>query len=277
MSALELPPQEDSEATSRNIRLLAVPQPKTDGQLHLSGVQGEIDIIRNLASSSPFVGFQEADGTVEDVLSKMTQTDWIHFVCHGTQDRTNPFDSGFLLAHGRRLKLPDIARVSRPRGGLAFLSPHATLQRETSNFPKKLSILRRECFLLGTEAPSQRCGRSWTTMRRGSRRTFIKASWAMTRFQIVGRLQKPCTTRSSGFVTLGHRSYLGFLLFTLVYEASYWIARNCRLFRDKSFFFSLTFLTQLYQRACVSVVKWRSWRSWRTKACRVTGSARTRK
>ena len=122
MSALELPPHENSEATPRNIRLLAVPQPSTDGQVYLAGVPGEIDIVRNMASSSPFVGFQEADGTVEDVLSKMTQTDWIHFACHGTQDRTNPFDSGFLLAHGKRLKLPDIARVSRPRGGLAFLS-----------------------------------------------------------------------------------------------------------------------------------------------------------
>ena len=122
MSALELPPQEDSEATSRNIRLLAVPQPSTDGAVHLTSVRGEIDIVRNLASSSPFVGFQEADGTVEDVLSKMTETDWVHFACHGTQDRTNPFDSGFLLAHGRRLKLTDIARVSRPHGGLAFLS-----------------------------------------------------------------------------------------------------------------------------------------------------------
>ena len=122
MSALELPPQEDSGATSRNIRLLAVPQPSTDGQVHLTGVRGEIDIIRKLASSSPFVGFHEADGTVEDVLSKMTETDWVHFACHGTQDRTKPFDSGFLLAHGRRLKLSDIARVSRPHGGLAFLS-----------------------------------------------------------------------------------------------------------------------------------------------------------
>ena len=122
MSALELPPQEDSEATSRKIRLLAVPQPSTDGAVHLAGVRGEIENIRNLASSSPFVSFQEADGTVEDVLSKMTETDWVHFACHGTQDRTNPFDSGFLLAHGRRLKLPDIARVSRPHGGLAFLS-----------------------------------------------------------------------------------------------------------------------------------------------------------
>ena len=122
MSALELPTQEDSEATSRNVRLLAVPQPSTDGQGHLAGVRGEIEIIRNMTSSSPFVGFQEADGTVEDVLSKMAETDWVHFACHGTQDRTNPLDSGFLLAHGKRLKLPDIARLARPRGGLAFLS-----------------------------------------------------------------------------------------------------------------------------------------------------------
>lgn len=122
MSALELPPNEDSDVTSRNICLLAVPQPSTDGQAHLSGVRGEIEIIRKLASSSPFIPFQDADGTVEDVLSKMTQTEWVHFACHGTQDRQNPYDSGFLLAHGKRLKLPDIARLSRPHGGLAFLS-----------------------------------------------------------------------------------------------------------------------------------------------------------
>ncbi|KAF8545977.1 hypothetical protein OG21DRAFT_1368101, partial [Imleria badia] len=122
MSALELPPQEHSEVTSRNIRLLVVPQPSTDGQSHLSGVRGEIESIRKSASSSPFVSFQEADGTVEDVSSKMMETDWVHFACHGTQDRTNPYDSGFLLAHGKRLKLPDIARLSRPHGGLAFLS-----------------------------------------------------------------------------------------------------------------------------------------------------------
>ena len=122
MSALELPPQEDSEGTSRKIRLLAVHQPSTDGKNHLAGVRGEIEIIKKLTSSSPFVGFQETDGTVEDVLSKMTETDWVHFACHGMQDPADPLDSGFLLAHDRRLKLSDIVRVSRPRGGLAFLS-----------------------------------------------------------------------------------------------------------------------------------------------------------
>ena len=111
--------------------------------------------------------------------------------------------------------------------GVSPSSPHVTLQRETNNFPKKLYISPREYFLRDTEAPSQRCGRSWTTMRQGSQRTFTKASSAMAKFQTVDRSQKPCTTRSSGFATLVYRSCLGFLLFTLVYEASYRIARIC--------------------------------------------------
>ena len=86
------------------------------------GVPREMHIIQDLSSLSPLVSFQEADGTLEDVLAKMAGSDWIHFACHGTQDRNNPLDSGLLLADGRRLKLSDVVRLSRPRGGLAFLS-----------------------------------------------------------------------------------------------------------------------------------------------------------
>ncbi|KAF8548943.1 hypothetical protein OG21DRAFT_1488962 [Imleria badia] len=50
--------------------------PSMDGQAHLTSVRGEIELIRKLGSSSPFVAFQEADRTVEDALSKMTETDW---------------------------------------------------------------------------------------------------------------------------------------------------------------------------------------------------------
>ena len=121
MSALQLPPQENRESIPRNIRLLAVPQPSTDGERHLTRVRGEIDTMKDLARSSPFVDFQEADGTVEDVLSKMKETDWVHFACHVKQDRANPLDSGPVLTQGRRLKLLDVARLSRPQGGLAFL------------------------------------------------------------------------------------------------------------------------------------------------------------
>ena len=78
--------------------------------------------IRELTSSSPFVDLQETSGTVEDVLAKMSMSDWVHFTCHATQDRTNSLNNGLLLAHKKRLKLSDLVGLSRPRGGLAFLS-----------------------------------------------------------------------------------------------------------------------------------------------------------
>ena len=61
-------------------------------------------------------------GTVEEVLALMKDAEWVHFACHGVQDAANPIDSGLCLADQRRLKLSDIISVSRPRGGLAFLS-----------------------------------------------------------------------------------------------------------------------------------------------------------
>ncbi|KAG9312043.1 hypothetical protein JVU11DRAFT_7322 [Chiua virens] len=122
MSALQKPHQQESPTDSTRVRLLAVPQPSTDGDLQLNGVKDEMKFMRELTPSSPFMDFQEADGTIEDVLAKMKESDWIHFCCHGTQDRTNPLDSGLLLAHRKRLKLSDIVQLSRPRGGLAFLS-----------------------------------------------------------------------------------------------------------------------------------------------------------
>ncbi|KAG9309634.1 hypothetical protein JVU11DRAFT_10298 [Chiua virens] len=122
MSTLQDPPQQDLQTSSSTIRMLAVPQPNTDGDLPLNGVKVEMGFMRELTSSSPFMNFQEADGTVEDVLAKMKVSDWVHFCCHGTQDHTNPLDSGLLLADRTRLKLSDVVQLARPRGGLAFLS-----------------------------------------------------------------------------------------------------------------------------------------------------------
>lgn len=59
---------------------------------------------------------------MEGVLDDMEQSDWVHFACHGVQDADSPTDSGLCLANGRRLRLSDIIRLSRPCGGLAFLS-----------------------------------------------------------------------------------------------------------------------------------------------------------
>ncbi|KAF8119923.1 CHAT domain-containing protein [Boletus edulis] len=52
----------------------------------------------------------------------MKETDWVHFACHGIQDTKDPTASGLCLTDERRLKISDIIALSRPRGGLAFLS-----------------------------------------------------------------------------------------------------------------------------------------------------------
>jgi len=49
----------------------------------------------------------------------MKEANWVHFACHGIQDGV---DSGLCLAHRRRLTLRDMLSLSRPHGGLAFLS-----------------------------------------------------------------------------------------------------------------------------------------------------------
>jgi len=61
-------------------------------------------------------------GTVEEVLALMKDAEWVHFACHGVQDPESPSKSGLCLADERRLKLSDMISLSRPRGGLAFLS-----------------------------------------------------------------------------------------------------------------------------------------------------------
>ena len=108
-----------------DLRLLAVRQPSSDGQSPLLGVDTELRHIREVIKDAPSAEttFVESSvGTVEEVLGLLKDADWCHFACHGIQDIANPADSGLCLADGRRLKLSDIITLSRPHGGLAFLS-----------------------------------------------------------------------------------------------------------------------------------------------------------
>ncbi|KAF8549794.1 hypothetical protein OG21DRAFT_1420732, partial [Imleria badia] len=124
LSILAPPPKPDA-APSQGLRLLTVRQPPSDGQSRLPGVDTELKYIRAVVQNSPSARttlMESSVGTVEEVLALMKGTDWVHFACHGIQDTSSPTDSGLCLADRRRLKLSDIISVSRPRGGLAFLS-----------------------------------------------------------------------------------------------------------------------------------------------------------
>jgi len=110
---------------SSDLRLLTVRQPPSDGLTHLPDVATELTHIKQVirdSSSAHITLLESSDSTVEEVLGLMKQADWVHFACHGIQDAVNPTDSGLCLADRRRLSLRDIIAVSRPHGGLAFLS-----------------------------------------------------------------------------------------------------------------------------------------------------------
>ena len=124
LSILALSP-DAAVAPSGDLRFLAVRQPPSDGQSRLPGVDTELEHIKAVIKSSPSVCttlMESSVGTVEEVLSLMKQADWVHFACHGIQDAASAIDSGLCLADERSLKLSDIVALSRPRGGLAFLS-----------------------------------------------------------------------------------------------------------------------------------------------------------
>jgi len=119
------PSPHSSTPPSSALRLLTVRQPPSDGLSHLPGVATELTHIREVIGDSPSAHIslvESSYGTVEEVLTLMKEADWVHFACHGVQDPANPTNSGLCLADRRRLKLGDIIAVSRPHGGLAFLS-----------------------------------------------------------------------------------------------------------------------------------------------------------
>ena len=121
LDILALSPKSNS-APSSDIRLLAVRQPPSDGQIPLPGVAAELRRIGAIIKNSPSTLLESSVGTVEEVLTLMKEAEWVHFACHGIQDPESPTSSGLCLADERRLKITDTIGLSRPRGGLAFLS-----------------------------------------------------------------------------------------------------------------------------------------------------------
>ena len=109
-------------APSGDFRLLAVRQPSSDGLSRLPGVATELEHIRAAIRNSRTTLLKSPVSTVEEVLALMNEADWVHFACHRIQDAARPTESGLCLADRRRLKISDIIALSRPRGGLAFLS-----------------------------------------------------------------------------------------------------------------------------------------------------------
>lgn len=105
-------------------QLLAVTQPSAIGQAHLPGTLRELELIEGQAKKKniKIVSLKASDATVSRVKEEMENASWVHFACHGVQDRRNPTESALLLSGSSRLTLSEIIGMKMPPKDLAFLS-----------------------------------------------------------------------------------------------------------------------------------------------------------
>jgi len=89
----------------------------------LPSTETELGIIRKHVPPKSLValGVSGVPASVEDIESHMPRSSIVHFACHGTQNQTNPLESG-LHVDGGVLTIARIIKQPLPHGSLAFLS-----------------------------------------------------------------------------------------------------------------------------------------------------------
>ncbi|KAJ7199761.1 CHAT domain-containing protein [Mycena pura] len=109
--------------SQQEFQLLAVAQASAMGQSYLPGTTDEINQIQECARDKVAVcPLMDQKATVARVEEGMMKSTWVHFACHGLQDRRTPTESALLLAGSSRLTLERIIRLSLPHANFAFLS-----------------------------------------------------------------------------------------------------------------------------------------------------------
>ncbi|KAJ7751783.1 CHAT domain-containing protein, partial [Mycena maculata] len=126
-----LRPQSDTQS---GVKLLAVAQAAASGQSYLPGTEQELSNIEQLASAAriPLLRLEGDRASMDNARQGMRDSRWVHFACHGVQDRSDPTKSALLLAHSSRLTLSDIIELSLPDADFAFLSACETATGDKS-------------------------------------------------------------------------------------------------------------------------------------------------
>lgn len=84
-------------------KLLVVIQPETPGCTPLPNVCDELREIERQVPSNylDILGLENMPSSVENVQAHLSTASFVHFACHGMQDRTNPLNSAVLLEDGQ--------------------------------------------------------------------------------------------------------------------------------------------------------------------------------
>jgi CHAT domain-containing protein len=110
--------------------------PQTDGQKKLENVENEVRQIEKLlrrhkSSLSESKVLLAEDAKIDDVEGLLSECSWIHFACHGTQDREEPQNSSLSL-YDKPLNLESILGLDLPNAEFVFLSACETVTGDST-------------------------------------------------------------------------------------------------------------------------------------------------
>ncbi|KAH6905442.1 CHAT domain-containing protein [Coprinopsis sp. MPI-PUGE-AT-0042] len=104
-------------------RLLLVSVSNADGQAPIPGTTKEVQALCDFATAKDIkhLRLEGKEATSERAMEEILQSSIVHLACHGSQDITDPMQSGFYL-HNKRLELSTIIKANLKNAELAFLS-----------------------------------------------------------------------------------------------------------------------------------------------------------
>jgi CHAT domain-containing protein len=101
---------------------VAIGQGNPDNGKKLSCIAPELEgIAQRLAPIVSFTSLEDSNATVQGALDALSHNQWLHLACHGTPNRTQPFESSFAMRDGP-LMIKDIIRSDWQDPEFAFLS-----------------------------------------------------------------------------------------------------------------------------------------------------------
>jgi CHAT domain-containing protein len=96
-------------------------QPSAPGASSIPNTEKELEFIEQHLRGRENLVLNRRDGTKGRVMKAMSDSNWLHLACHGTQRQDEPTKSGLILQDGH-LTLEEIIKLDLPKAEFAFLS-----------------------------------------------------------------------------------------------------------------------------------------------------------
>jgi CHAT domain-containing protein len=106
-------------------------QPSAPGVSEIPHTKEELECIQRHLRSREHVLLNGHEGTKQRVMKEMSDSNWVHLACHGTQRQDKPTKSGLILEDGH-LTLEEIIKLDLPNAEFAYLSACQTTTGEES-------------------------------------------------------------------------------------------------------------------------------------------------